>query len=300
MVPDPLGEIRINESEAQTFRVLAADVDNKTAELRYSWFIDDVEKTKVGTTEFTWRPTFDDQGPHHVMVLISDGLSHIIAVWNMTVNDTNRPPLISENWPQNNTEVAFGTSISFCATALDPDGDPVTFYWRLSDGTLLKTQSGVSTSSFSKVLPGGQQHLVVLEVQDGRGGIARQYIYVNVAANILPVAVIDGPAGAIAGKGANFSAQRSSDSDGRIVKYAWDFGDGSTAEGANVTHVYKKPKSPYTVTLTVTDDGGSIGAAYFNLTVKSPPAPAQKGFIPGFGAACSVATVIAWAVFRRR
>jgi len=182
MVPDPLEEIRMNEGEALTFRVNAADIDNKTSELKYTWFIDDAEKTKLGTAVFTWRPTFDDQGPHLVKVRISDGLAYIEAEWNITVNDTNRAPVIVEAWPQNNTEIGYGASIKFCATAKDDDGDPVTFYWRLSDGTLLKTQSGVTISSFSKVLSGGKQHIVVLEVQDGKGGVARQYIYVKVGA----------------------------------------------------------------------------------------------------------------------
>jgi hypothetical protein len=182
MQPDPLEEIRINEGEAITFRVAAADIDNKTSELRYTWFIDEVEKTRLGTAVYSWRPSFDDSGTHNIKVRISDGLSYIDADWNITVNDTDRAPTIKEAWPQNNTEVAYGASIKFCATAEDLDGDPVTFYWRLSDGTLLKTQSGVTTSSFSKTLAGGKQHIIVLEVQDGKGGVARQYIYVKVGA----------------------------------------------------------------------------------------------------------------------
>jgi LPXTG-motif cell wall-anchored protein len=54
-----------------------------------------------------------------------------------------------------------------------------------------------------------------------------------------------------------FSATGSTDSDGAITGYAWDFGDGSEpAEGAEVQHVYTAAGS-YTVTLTVTDDGGA-------------------------------------------
>jgi hypothetical protein len=182
----------MNEGEALTFRVSAADIDNKTSELKYIWFIDEVEKTKLGTAVFTWRPTFDDQGQHNVKVRISDGLSYIDADWNITVNDTNRAPVISEAWPQNNTEVSYGASVKFCATANDPDGDPMTFYWKLSDGTLLKTQSGVKTSSFSKGLSSGKQHIVVLEVQDGKGGIARQYIYVKVGNKEAGTSIIPG------------------------------------------------------------------------------------------------------------
>jgi len=192
MVPDPLEEIRMNEGERLTFRVSAADIDNKTSELKYTWFIDDVEKTKLGTSVFTFGPTFDEQGPHLVKVRISDGLAYIEGEWNITVNDTNRAPLITEAWPQNNTEVSSGASVKFCATASDPDGDPMTFYWRLSDGTLLKTQSGVKSSSFSKVLSPGKQHIVVLEVQDGKGGVARQYIYVKVGAKTTGTGFIPG------------------------------------------------------------------------------------------------------------
>jgi hypothetical protein len=144
------------------------------------------------------------------------------------------------------------------------------------------------------------QHIVVLAVQDGRGGTARQYIYIRVAANLPPVANIDGPAVAAGGKDAAFSALRSLDSDGRIVKYAWDFGDGATAEGINVTHIYPKKGGRYNVTLTVTDDGGANATATLEIAVKPAPAPAQKGFIPGFDAVILAAAVIAWAVIRRR
>jgi PKD repeat protein len=40
----------------------------------------------------------------------------------------------------------------------------------------------------------------------------------------------------------------------------WDFGDGSTASGTLVQHVYSAPGT-YTVTLTVTDKDGGIGTA---------------------------------------
>ncbi|WP_299002193.1 ExeM/NucH family extracellular endonuclease [uncultured Shewanella sp.] len=47
----------------------------------------------------------------------------------------------------------------------------------------------------------------------------------------------------------------SSDVDGDIISYEWDFGDGNVASGANVSHEYNQ-NGEYTVTLTVTDDGG--------------------------------------------
>jgi PKD repeat protein len=55
---------------------------------------------------------------------------------------------------------------------------------------------------------------------------------------------------------ASFYASRSRDVDGRIVSYAWRFGDGGTAHGATVSHVYRKTKR-YEVRLTVKDDSGA-------------------------------------------
>lgn len=52
----------------------------------------------------------------------------------------------------------------------------------MSDGTLLKTTTGTTSSTFSKVLSGGKQHIVVLEVQDGKGGVTRAYLYIKVKA----------------------------------------------------------------------------------------------------------------------
>ncbi len=48
--------------------------------------------------------------------------------------------------------------------------------------------------------------------------------------------------------------------------YAWNFGDGTTAIGPSVTHVYKTPGS-YSVKLTVTDRGGNVQSLSQQLTV---------------------------------
>ena len=53
-----------------------------------------------------------------------------------------------------------------------------------------------------------------------------------------------------------FDGTGSVDPDGTIARYVWEFGDGTTGEGAALTHVYRK-SGDYKVRLTVTDDSGT-------------------------------------------
>jgi PKD domain len=57
----------------------------------------------------------------------------------------------------------------------------------------------------------------------------------------------------------SFDGSGSSDSDGTIATYAWDFGDGTNGVGKIATHTHGRASS-YTVTLTVTDDAGATGS----------------------------------------
>ena len=55
----------------------------------------------------------------------------------------------------------------------------------------------------------------------------------------------------------NFDASQSSDVDGDIVSYQWNFGDGNTSTGEIVTHAYSAP-GEYLVSLVVVDNDGVV------------------------------------------
>jgi PKD repeat protein len=68
----------------------------------------------------------------------------------------------------------------------------------------------------------------------------------------------------------NFYATGSSDSDGSIERYEWDYGDGNKASGtgATVSHSYSS-SGTYTVELTVTDDDGDTDTTRKTVSVES-------------------------------
>jgi PKD repeat protein len=64
-----------------------------------------------------------------------------------------------------------------------------------------------------------------------------------------------------------FNGNHSSDPDGTIVSYAWNFGDGGTANGANVSHTYNAVGS-YNVVLTVVDDDGLSDTSTYTVLIE--------------------------------
>lgn len=101
------------------------------------------------------------------------------------------------------------------------------------------------------------------------------------AANTLPVAEAGGPYEAMLEAGEAiviFDASGSSDADGTIDSYGWDFGDGGQGDGPNTQHGYTAEGS-FMATLTISDNCGSIvqDSAEVNITTVSPTPPAEDG-----------------------
>ena len=65
---------------------------------------------------------------------------------------------------------------------------------------------------------------------------------------------------------------RSRDSDGSVVNWAWDFGDGATSTERNPSHVYSAP-GRFNVLLIVTDDDGAADAESRTAEPTAPPSP---------------------------
>ena len=67
-------------------------------------------------------------------------------------------------------------------------------------------------------------------------------------------------------------ATNSNDADGKVDRYAWDFGDGKTATGRTATHKYPT-QGTYKITLTITDNKGATASTSHDVQVEKGQAP---------------------------
>lgn len=92
----------------------------------------------------------------------------------------------------------------------------------------------------------------------------------NLSPSTPPVARTGlGPYRWTAGRNMRFDGTASSDVDGTVVSWLWDFGDGGTAASADPLHTYATPGT-YTATLTVTDDEGLPNTAAVAIVIDDP------------------------------
>lgn len=78
-----------------------------------------------------------------------------------------------------------------------------------------------------------------------------------------------------------FDGSESFDPDGEIVEYRWDFGDGASAMGPVVEHVYQAP-GYFFPRLTVTDDRGATGTVVDSARIVTAGPGEGGGVIEGY------------------
>jgi len=227
----------------------------------YAW---DFGDNTTGTGNITTH-TYADDGTYTATLTVTDN-DGLTDATSADVTVLNRAPVAI--FTESAETVYTGEVIHFNATqSYDPDGVVVSYFWNFGDGT--NSTGATVDHSYSD----DGTYTVTLTITDDDGATDTSSSTKTVL-NRAPVASFTESAHTVyTSESITFNASASSDPDGTIVSYFWNFGDGTNATGMTVNHSYTDDGT-YTVTLTVTDDDGAINLTTSTKTVlnRSPVA----------------------------
>lgn len=219
---------------------------------------------------------FQQEGEYDVVLQVTDNRGKSAqAAKLLRVAPPNKLPVasftVAPSEPKTNQSVTFDASLS-----MDPDGTITAYTWEFGDQTT--GQEKIVTHVY-KTAGTYTVKLTVTDDKDAKASTTKEITVAEGPANEPPFAKFDfTPATATVNEPVNFDASESRD-DGGIVKYQWDFGDGSTGEGQQVTHVYKTVGT-FTVKLTVTDNLGATNSITRSALVRDSTTLESFG-VPG-------------------
>lgn len=208
--------------------------------------------------------SYDSAGQYRVTLTVTDAAGAIGV-------DTSLVDLLRPNTPPTASFVrdCAGLECEFDASSTsDPDGSIIDYEWDFGDGS----EGSAQTSSHSYDSAG--RYRVTLTVTDGAGAtVADTRVFDLVRPNTSPTATFISDC---TGLECTFDASRSSDPEGAVKSYEWNFGDGAAATGQEVSHVYQTQGS-YRVTLTVRDSANANDTMSKSLRAELP-SPVGVGF----------------------
>lgn len=158
------------------------------------------------------------------------------------------------------------------STSLDSDLDALTFNWTQTGGPHASLGgSNTIRPSFTASRVG--TYVFLLTVNDGDGGIDNDTVKIVVWGRAPIPSLLADASTVETGTSINFDAGASSDPDGTIVDFKFDYGDGMKVNGtaSTASHSYSTP-GRYTVILTVTDDDGNTSSISVPIRINAPPA----------------------------
>jgi len=149
-------------------------------------------------------------------------------------------------------------SVTFSAGgSSDPDGHIVAYEWDMNNDGITDMTGSTVTHAFDTV----GAHPVRLKVTDNEGAVDYKTKVVPVQSTPPVASFTFTPETPNTGQSIAFDASGSSDADGTIILYEWDFDDDGVTDKTGMSSTYSYPAAGvYAVTLTVTDDDGAVDA----------------------------------------
>ena len=213
-------------------------------------------------------------GPRTVIVATNAGA--VSATSLFTVGDNRLPEALFSVSPFRGIK---DTPFRFDASRSNDDGAVVSYKWKFGDG---KQDTGkVVTHRYNR----GGNFIATLTVTDNKNESVSTTRFIEVNASKAPLARFTvSPSSGSIDTVFSFDASGSSDPDGRIAFYFWNFGDGSSANGQFVQHKFKR-SGGLAVALTVTDNSGESNV--FSKRVDIGGGAPGPGPNPGPGQVCT-------------
>ena len=259
-IADPSGPYNASAGSPVSFDGSASsDPDGTIA--AYDWDFGD-GGTGTGATP---THTYAAAGTYTVTLTVTDdGDATDAQATTATITAQPMPPIADANGPYAGV---VGTPVNFDGSgSSDPDGVITAFAWDFGDGGIGTGATPAHTYSVDGIF------VVTLTVTDDDGQTANDTSTATInpaGGNTPPVADANGPYTGTEGVAVQFSSAGSSDADGAIVAYSWDFGDGGTSNAENPTHAFVAAGN-YAVTLTVTDNDGDTSTDTTSTTIEAP------------------------------
>jgi PKD repeat protein len=223
----------------------------------YAWDFGD-GSTDTGATP---SHTYTSQGKFPVTLTVTDNLGATSTCkGTATITGPNDPPVCNADGPYNGT---VGVLIQFDGSgSSDPDGTIDSYAWDFGDGG-----TGTGATPFHAYLQQGK-FPVTLTVTDNLGATStcKSTATITGGENLPPICNANGPYTGAPGVPIQFDGSGSSDPDGTVDSYSWDFGDGTIETGATPSHAYVSAGT-FTVTLTVADNLGATSTCETTATV---------------------------------
>lgn len=267
----------------------AGSSDPENGTLSYSWDFGDASSNGSGTQVihvFNAPPGVPTS--FTVTLTVTDPVGATNSV-QLLVSVNNTPPVVSIVSPLDGSLYPPGVDTVYALQATVTDAEhtaaQLSYTWRtilhhdnhIHPGPAVNTVTGTTNIAGVGCYSEEFSYEVRLIVTDAAGlsTMATSWLYPRCSA-LAPTAVISTDVSyGLAPFTANLSGAGSVDN-GTIVSYDWNFGDGTTATGMNVSRSFTVA-GDYQVTLTVTDDDGMVGATTRPIKVLSTAAPQCVG-----------------------
>ena len=163
-------------------------------------------------------------------------------------------------------------TVQFTDTSTDSDGTIVSWFWDFGDGNTSTEQNP------NKNYTQGGIFTVILNVTDDDGLTNETSQNISIITTAVPIADFTySPVSPTDLEDITF-IDNSSDADGYITSWYWDFGDDNTSEEENPVHQYVD-NGTYKVTLTVTDNSTVENETTQYITVKNVPPTANFTYL---------------------